>query len=135
MKLMPLWLVGNECHLLTYAINYCILPTLRATEFTILVAYYIDHHEGKDNFTTDDIKTKIKETRRQEPYNISDIIFRQVRKGYIIDPNPSQGRNKTYKMSSLGIDYCENFTPSKNTPTKKSTRKKTNKNNSNKDVN
>lgn len=76
---------------------------------TLAICYYLETYEELNFFNVNDIKEGFLKAREPVPDKLSDKIYQNVRKGYLMDHKEKKEDNlKTYVLTGSGIDYFEN---------------------------
>lgn len=79
------------------------------------VVYYLEIYDGKEYFTSKDIKECLKKGKFSSNMNIADIINKNIRKGYLEEQSEKQEGFKSFIMLNDGKDYIENYSPKRDT--------------------
>lgn len=87
------------------------------------VAYYLNQYDGKEEFTTRDIKEQLKKAKYSSDKNITALINNNIQKGYIEETGNKTDGFKNMIVIDAGIRYIESYvtkTESKKTVKKSS---------------
>lgn len=88
--------------------------TLNEQDFTLISIYFDENKNDALTFSSESIKSYYAEARRPEYSNISVLLTRLAKNGYIMDaPNSEENTLKQYKLTSYGLSYIESYQPKK----------------------
>lgn len=76
------------------------------TERALAIAYHLDRHQGRDNFTVADITDGYRTIRTQKPANVSDVLSQVEGKGWIMDDG-KEGRTRLWRLTNDGLAEVE----------------------------
>lgn len=93
-------------------------------EVVMGVAYYLEHIDGMETFTSKDIETALDEARQEKPGNIPQMIVQNIKKGYLREMKEKKDGLKAYCVLGKGKNWCENYIPHVSDSKKKSTKAK-----------
>lgn len=99
---------------------------LSHTDFTLFAAYFDEIKNKTEAFSIKNVEQYYEEARRQKCSNISDILIKLVKKGYIMDTNRPENEKsgKYYKLTDEGITYINGYKPKEDSGEKKRSRPK-----------
>lgn len=74
------------------------------TDTTLAVAYFVEILAGKNQFDANDIKTGFRESKIPAPTNISDLLAKNAKKGFIMldDNNKQTGNQQKWVLTNTG---------------------------------
>lgn len=93
-------------------------------EVVMGVAYYLEHIDGIETFTSKDIETALDESHQEKPGNIPQMIVQNIKKGYLREMKDKKDGLKAYCVLEKGKNWCENYIPHASDIKKKSTNAK-----------
>ena len=85
------------------------------------VAYYLNQYDGKEEFTTRDIKELLKKAKYSSDKNITALINNNIQKGHIEETGNKTDGFKNMIVIDAGIRYIESYVPK--TESKKTVKK------------
>lgn len=93
-------------------------------EVVMGVAYYIEHIEHADAFTSRDIEAALDDARQTKPVNIPQMIAQNIKKGYLRELKEKKDGLKAYCVLEKGKNWCEEYVPHVSDAKKKTTKAK-----------
>ena len=81
------------------------------TDKCLVLSYYHEIYLHNDGFTTQDVASQFSQAREPKPHNISDLIGKNINKGYIME-GESDNNNSTHRvwmLTNSGIEYVKNI--------------------------
>ena len=79
------------------------------TDLVLGIAYYICKFEGKENFTSNDIKEALKKSKKPSKMNIPDKINKNIAKGFFEETGEKIESLKLIRLLDMGEDFVENY--------------------------
>lgn len=76
------------------------------TERALAIAYHLDRHQGRDNFTVADITDGYRTIRAQKPANMSDVLSQVEGKGWTMDDG-KDSRTRLWRLTNDGLTEVE----------------------------
>lgn len=76
------------------------------TETAVCVAYYLENNEGRQSFTSSDIKDGVKRSRNSLPSNMSDTLNNTESRGWLMIENTEDGQ-KHRMLTTDGKEFVE----------------------------
>lgn len=94
---------------------------LNDQDFVLFSAFFAEKKNGTKEFSSENIKQYYQEARRQQYSNISQLLRRLVKKGYIMDTvSPEESKaGKYYMLTDRGITYIKEYVPKESSTEKK----------------
>lgn len=74
-------------------------------------AYYICRYEGKQEFTSNDIKILLKKAKQSSNKNIAALLNNNISKGFVEETGGKIDGYKAMVLINDGLDYIENYIP------------------------
>jgi hypothetical protein len=71
-------------------------------ERALAIAYYLDHHQGHENFTSKDIEDGYRTCRVQKPANMSDVLAALEEKEWAMDDG-KDGQTRLRRLTKDGL--------------------------------
>lgn len=93
-------------------------------EIVMGVAYYIEHINQVNPFTSRDIETALDDSRQNKPGNISQMIVQNIKKGYLRELKEKKDGLKAFCVLEKGKNWCENYVAHIAEPKKKNAKPK-----------
>lgn len=93
-------------------------------EIVMGVAYYVEHFEDMDSFTSKDIEAALDNARQTKPGNISQMLVQNIKKGYLRELKEKKDGLKAYCVLEKGKNWCEEYIPHVSENKKKTSRTK-----------
>lgn len=72
------------------------------TDRTLVIGHYLEHIEGKNEFTSADVKSGFKRAKEPVPSNVSECIRKNIKKGYIMETGETEEGLKGYQLTNSG---------------------------------
>ena len=79
-----------------------------ATQKVLLIGYYLEHFEKIECFTVKDIENGLRQAKEHAGKNISDLINKNIKRGYVMECKEKKGRLKTFTLTNSGEEFVEN---------------------------
>lgn len=76
------------------------------TERALAIAYHLEKHRGRDNFTVSDIGGGYRTIRTQKAANMSDVLSQVEKRGWIMDDG-KEGRTRLWRLTNDGLSEVE----------------------------
>jgi len=76
------------------------------TDKVLAVAYYLEKYRGQKCFSSKEVNDLLKKAK-EKLKNTSDAIYRNVKKGLLMECENKKGGLKTYQLTQMGVDYVE----------------------------
>lgn len=76
------------------------------SERAVAIAYYLEHYEGQENFTTPDIEEGYRACRMSLPANMSDVLNKAEKQGWVMRDG-QEGQKQVRKLTIDGLDMVE----------------------------
>lgn len=73
-----------------------------------VVSRYLEKHEDKEGFTSDDLKDAFKKCKWKRPANMSDIVSKAAGKDLFMEIGEQDGKKK-WMLTETGEDYVEDL--------------------------
>lgn len=73
-------------------------------ERSLLIAAFLERHEGSDGFTTNEISEGYERVRQKQPANLSDVLARAEQQDYSMEIN-TDGRGKRWQLTGDGEQF------------------------------
>lgn len=80
-------------------------------EIVMGVAYYVEHFDGMDSFTSKDIEAALDNARQTKPGNISQMLIQNIKKGHLRELKEKKDGLKAYCVLEKGKNWCEEYIP------------------------
>ena len=93
-------------------------------EIVMGVAYYVEHFEEMNSFTSKDIEAALDNARQTKPGNISQMLVQNIKKGYLRELKEKKDGLKAYCVLEKGKNWCEEYIPHVSENKKKTSRAK-----------
>lgn len=74
---------------------------------TLLLAYFLEFMRGIGSFTVADIESAFREAREPVPENLNDKVYKNVKKGTLMDQPNQKGKEKAWTLTATGQRWCE----------------------------
>jgi len=75
---------------------------------TLTAGYYLEHHRGLSPFNIRDLEELLREAREPLPKNISDVVNKNIEKGFIMNAKEKKNGLKAWTLTSTGDRFVEN---------------------------
>lgn len=75
-------------------------------ERALAIAYYLEQHQGRENFCKADIEEGYRTCRIQKPANMSDVIASLEEKGWAMDDG-KDGQSRLRRLTTEGLAEIE----------------------------
>lgn len=75
-------------------------------ERAVVIGYYLEKHQGRSNFTVEDIEEGYRTCKVQKPANLSDSLANAERKGWLMRDGETD-RFQLWILTGEGEDYVE----------------------------
>jgi len=72
---------------------------------TLSICYYLEMYEGMESFNKEDIEEGFRRAKEKVPENINYKVFRNIKKGYIMEAKNKKNNLKTWTLTNSGIEY------------------------------
>mgnify|MGYP000250469921 CR=1 FL=1 len=79
-----------------------------ATQKVLVIGYYLEHFEKMECFTVKDVENGLRQAKEYAGKNISDLINKNIKKGYVMECKEKNGRLKTFTLTNSGEKFVEN---------------------------
>ncbi|MBQ9610563.1 MAG: hypothetical protein IJV15_14115 [Lachnospiraceae bacterium] len=114
----------SRTNLITFINKY---GNINDQDFVLFATYYDEKKNNTKYFTSENVKKYYSEARRQEYSNVSELLRKLLKKGFIMDaPDVEEKTPKPYVITNDGLEYVENYEPKeKNTQKRKNKSKNT----------
>ena len=74
---------------------------------TLAICYYLEKYENIVPFNKNDVEEAFKRAKEKTPANINDAIYKNIKKGFIMEVGKKEGL-KAYQLTRSGEEYVEN---------------------------
>jgi len=75
---------------------------------TLLVGYYLEIFQDYTSFNISDIEVGFRSAKEPPPGNISDVVNKNIRKGFIMSAEEKKDNKQAWVLTNLGIQYVDN---------------------------
>lgn len=75
---------------------------------TLLIGYYLEKYRGMPFFNAKDLEEGFKESKEKVPPNINNKVYRNVKKGHMMELKKKKGELKTWNLTITGERFVEN---------------------------
>jgi hypothetical protein len=75
---------------------------------TLLVGYYLEIFQDYTSFNVSDIEVGFRSAKEPPPGNISDVVNKNIRKGFIMSAEEKKDNKQAWVLTNLGIQYVDN---------------------------
>ena len=79
-----------------------------SVDATLLTGFYLEKSAKVSPFTSDDLSRGFAEAREPRPGNLSDMIYKNVRKGFFTGAVGKKEGSKSYIVTNSGQRFIEN---------------------------
>lgn len=79
-----------------------------AIQKVLVIGYYLEHFEKIECFTVKDVENGLRQAKEYAGKNISDLINKNIKKGYVMECKEKNGRLKTFTLTNSGEKFVEN---------------------------
>lgn len=69
---------------------------------TLVIGYYLEKYENKDNFTVKDREEGFRNAKETVPSNINDKVNKNIRKGYMDETKVKKGNRSAWYLTNSG---------------------------------
>ena len=80
-----------------------------ANDVAIVIGYYHEVLKEAGFFTNEDLKMGFSQAKMIAPKNISDVIAKNAKKGYIMPHSEQSGRTKEWVLTNTGEEYINSL--------------------------
>lgn len=90
------------------------MKTRRASssvEKTLFIAYFLEIHDQIAPLSAKDLEDGFSQAREPRPKNLHDMIYKNIRNGYLMEANLKKGGLKTCALTNSGIAFVEAAMP------------------------
>lgn len=74
---------------------------------TLWIGYYLEKHEGFQSFNIKDIENGFKLCKEPKPTKLSDKIFQNCKRGFMMDCKEKKDKLKAWVLTNTGEGYVE----------------------------
>jgi hypothetical protein len=78
------------------------------TDKALVLAFWLEEHEGRETFTSTDLKDAFGKAREPAPTNTSDVVGRLEAAGKVMKSGAS-GKTQSYKLTTTGVSEVEKW--------------------------
>jgi len=75
---------------------------------TLLVGYYLEIFQDYTSFNISDIEVGFRSAKEPPPGNISDVVNKNIRKGFIMSAEEKKDNKQAWVLTNLGKQYVDN---------------------------
>ena len=73
----------------------------------LVIGLYLEIHKGMKNFTVKDIEDGFRKAKEQRHINLSDLLYKNAKKGFIAESDNRKDRLKLWHVTTSGGDYVK----------------------------
>ena len=79
-----------------------------AIQKIVVIGYYLERFEKMECFTIKDIENGFRQAKEYAGKNISDLINKNIKKGYLMECKEKKDQLKTFTLTNSGVEFVEN---------------------------
>lgn len=72
---------------------------------TLSICYFLEMYEGMESLNKEDIEDGFRKAKAKVPENINYKVFRNIKKGYIMEAKNKKNNLKAWTLTNSGIEF------------------------------
>lgn len=78
-----------------------------SVEKTLFIAYFLEVHDKVSPLSAKDLEEGFAQAREPRPKNLHDMVYKNIRNGYLMEAKLKKGGLKTCALTNSGVAFVE----------------------------